>query len=214
MLTPASATDVVATIVDLPAALAARYIGFVGFLRQNGLHVTTADGADSMDIAERMGQFNAPLLRWSLRALLCSRAEEWRRFDELFDAYFSPPNRQKVVETNAGGAGQLDLEQGDGASGDRSEGAPLATAAGEEGEDGDGTTAQHGASSDASLAQADFRHLNEPAQLQEMDALMRRFAQRLRQIQIRRDRQARTGHRIDMARTIRHSIARGGVPLD
>ncbi len=45
-----------------------------------------------------MGQLDSEVLRWSLRALLCSRAEEWRRFDELFDAYFlSTPNRRKLV---------------------------------------------------------------------------------------------------------------------
>ena len=65
-------------------ALVTRYAGFAGWLRANDFRVTTSDIAASMEVAERMGQMDSQLLRWSLRAVLCSRAEEWRRFDDLF----------------------------------------------------------------------------------------------------------------------------------
>ena len=199
---------------ELPRMLAARYVGFVGFLRENGMQVASADGADALRVAEQSGQFDAPLLRWNLRALLCSRAEDWRRFDGLFDAYFLPPNRQKTVETHAGGAGQVDLADEAGGLRDSSDGTPLASSGGTDGDDTDGATAQHGASLDEALGQADFRHLHQPEELQALDALMRQFARRLRLLALRREQSASAGRRIDLARTIRRSIAHGGVPLD
>ncbi|HEV3423104.1 MAG TPA: VWA domain-containing protein [Paraburkholderia sp.] len=198
----------------LEAALVARYTGFAGWLRANDFHVTSRDVAASMEVAQRMGQLDGLLLRWSLRALLCSRAQEWRRFDELFDAYFLAPNRRKLVETRAAGAGRIGR---DGASGERdtSEGTPL----GLKGRGGDpaqvdGKTAEQGASAEASLAHADFRHLNQPDELFAIDDAIRRFAQRLQGIQMRRERRANSGRVIDMAWTIRRSVSRGGQPLD
>lgn len=207
-----SRNDSAAPSFALETALAARYTGFVGFLRENGLRVASADAADAMEAAQRMGQFSASLLRWSLRALLCSRAEDWRRFDELFDAYFLPPNRRALVETHGGGAGRMHFGTAGGAR-DSSEGTPVA-GAGRAAQDIEGKTTRHGASHDESLAHADFRHLHQPDQLRAMDALMQRFAQRLRHIELRRQVRANSGRRIDMARTIRRSVSRGGLPLD
>ena len=214
MLSTISRAEDTTQSFDLQAVLAARYIGFVGFLHENGLRVASSDAADSMEIAERMGQFSGSLLRWCLRALLCSRAEDWRRFDDLFDAFFLPPNSQAFVETHTGGIGQIDLKGVGESLRDSSEGAPIAGGAGFENGDADGSTAQHGASHDESLAHANLRHLNQPDELYAVDELMRRFAQRLRHIQLRKERQAISGRRIDMARTIRQSVSRGGLPLD
>ena len=119
---------------SLEDALVARYTGFAGWLRANDFHVTSSDVAASLEVAQRMGQLDSELLRWSLRALLCSRAEEWRRFDALFEAYFLAPNRRKLGESKAGGAGRI--ETGDTAGRrDASEGTPL-------GRDGPGAAAQ------------------------------------------------------------------------
>ncbi|WP_344763123.1 vWA domain-containing protein [Actimicrobium antarcticum] len=208
------ATEARVDYIDLEAALAARYVGFVGFLRENGLRVASVDGADAMNIADRMGQFSGPLLRWSLRALLCSRAEDWARFDGLFATYFLPPNRQALVETHAGGAGQLDLRDEAGGLRDSSEGNAVAGGAGNDSAEADGGAAQHGASGDEALARADFQHLNQPDEVRALDALIRRFAQRLRLIALRREQAANSGLRIDLARTIRRSVAHGGLPLD
>ncbi|VVD28637.1 vWA domain-containing protein [Paraburkholderia dioscoreae] len=200
---------------SLEEALVARYAGFAGWLRTNDFHVTSSDVAASMEIALRMGQLDSQVLRWSLRALLCSRAQEWRRFDELFDAYFLAPNRRKLVETRAGGAGRIERDNGAGLR-DGSEGMPLSLASGGDGAAAlpNGSTAGQGASLEASLGYADFRHLNQPDELFAIDAAIRRFAQRLQGIQLRRERRANAGRVIDMAWTVRRSVSRGGLPLD
>ncbi|MGA7778793.1 MAG: VWA domain-containing protein [Paraburkholderia sp.] len=199
---------------ELADAIMSRYVGFAGWLRDNGFHVTSSDMAAAMEIAHRTGQFDSLLLRWSLRACLCSRAEEWRRFDELFEAYFFAPNRHSLVETTAGGAGRL-TPRGESAARDRSEGMPLSLVGrGADTAQADGKTAEHGMSRETSLMHADFRHLNQPDELFAIDQAIRRFVHRLRGMQIRRERRASSGRSIDMARTIRLSVSHGGVPLE
>ncbi|HXZ07022.1 MAG TPA: VWA domain-containing protein, partial [Paraburkholderia sp.] len=198
----------------LEAALIARYTGFAAWLRANDFRVTSSDVAASMQVAERMGQLDSVLLRWSLRSLLCSRAEEWRRFDTLFDAYFARPNRRKFAESRAGGAGPIERNNA-GALPDKSEGNPLSLArSGGAPASTDGRAADEGATREASLAYADFRHLNQPDELVSIDEAIRRFARRLQGIQIRREQRASAGRVIDMAWTIRRSISSGGLPLD
>lgn len=217
MLTSINGTDDRAPPPSLEAALLARYTGFAGWLRANDFRVTSSDVAASMEIAERVGQLDSQLLRWSLRALLCSRAEEWRRFDELFDAYFLKPNRSKLGEARAGGAGRIEPDRTAGQR-DGSEGTPLSLAQHgdqfDQAAQPDGKAAQCGAAAEASLAHADFRHLNEADELFAIDAAIRRFAQRLRGIQMRREHRANAGRVIDMAWTVRRSVSRGGLPLD
>jgi uncharacterized protein with von Willebrand factor type A (vWA) domain len=204
-----------ASPADLADALVARYAGFAHWLRENEFGVTGADVAGSLEVAQRMGQLDRDVLRWSLRALLCSRAEEWRRFDDLFDAYFLAPNARKMVHTRAGGAGPLARDENpDDAGSDASEGAPHSLATGGDGAPGTGTTAAQGASSQASLAHADFRHLNDCTELFAIDAAILRFARRLRGIETRREQRANAGRTIDLRWTIRRSVSRGGLPVE
>lgn len=213
MLTAISCAGDRAPPHGLEAILESRYAGFAGWLRANGFSITTSEMAAAMEVAGRMGQLDSQLLRWSLRALLCSRAEEWRRFDTLFDTYFLRPNRQALVQSQASGAGRMERVRDAGLR-DDSEGTPLAP--GGRGDDVPemGGAAARGMSAEASLAHADFRHLNQPDAMFAIDEAMRRFARRLRGIPTRRERSAVSGRVIDMASTIRRSVSRGGLPLD
>jgi len=80
------------------------------------------------------------------------------------------------------------------------------------GED-DGGNARHGASREASLASTDFRELYHTGHLRDIEALMRRFAKRLKHLQLRREARNPQGRRLDMQTTIRQSVACGGTPL-
>ncbi|WP_322015400.1 vWA domain-containing protein [Paraburkholderia sp. J12] len=214
MLTGTASVAAQADAPDLAERLVARYAGFAGWLRANAFCVTSADVATSMEVARRMGQFDSDLLRWSLRALLCSRAEDWRRFDDLFDAYFMAPNRRELVETRAGGAGPLTRDEAGEGLPDASEGMPVSLAGRGAGAPGEGATADEGATEAASLAFADFRHLNDRTELFAIDAAIRRFAQRLRGIETRREQRASQGRAIDLRWTLRRSVSRGGLPVE
>ncbi len=79
------------TATDRPGPLLrTRLTGFAGFLRANGYGVGGGDAAEVLATASEVGFVDRDILRWSLKALLCGRSDEWRRFDALFDATSCP----------------------------------------------------------------------------------------------------------------------------
>jgi uncharacterized protein with von Willebrand factor type A (vWA) domain len=205
MLTP---TEVESQIA---ARLCARLTGFVSFLRANGFALGLDDAALLVAAAENVGIAQPAPLRWSAKALLCRRAADWPRFDELFDAWFLPPNTRRWVPSQAGGAGVLQRPPG-GAGGDTSEGiAAVGGSAG--GRQPEGSARQHGAAPEETLEQADFRHLHAPEEVRALEELMQRVARRLRRLALRRTR-AGAGPYIDVRATLRRSVGHGGEPIE
>jgi uncharacterized protein with von Willebrand factor type A (vWA) domain len=189
---------------DPAATLRARITGFNGFLRANGFGVGGGDAAIVLATTARVGILDRDVLRFSLKALLCSRAAEWRRFDKLFDAYFLPPNRkvfvQGATETPRQREPALGIHEKTGGRRVR------------ERED-DRRAARYTASRECGLAATDFRELTHADDVRDVEALMRRFARRLRRLRLRRETRALRGPRLDLRSTIRRSVERGGMPL-
>lgn len=179
-----------------------RLTGFAGFLRANGFAVGGGDCVEVLRTAERVGVLDARVLRWSLQALLCGRTAEWRRFDELFDAWFLPPNAWQ-----AAAPGSHRREH----SGTGAEGSTGALSA--RGAERDARRASYTASDREALGSTDFRALTRRADLLAIEALMRRFARRLKHVRLRREARARHGRRLDLPATIRRSVGSGGTPL-
>ena len=186
----------------LDARVAARLTGFPGFLRANGFVVGGGDAMQVLRTAQRVGVLDPDLLRWSLQALLCGRCDEWQRFDELFHAWFLPANRWQRPEVQDASPGTL---SGDGAQGSDSDD--------EATDHEDDIRTREGATREEVLTSADFRTLTERAHALDIEALMRRFARRLRRIRLRREARARHGRRLDLPATIRRSVASGGTPF-
>lgn len=191
------------TLSVLGARAANRLAGFPAFLRANGFAVGGGDAVQVLRTAECVGVLDAQVLRLSLQALLCSRADEWRRFGDLFDAWFLPANRWQRPEQRDVVAGGL--ESGYGRA--RPHEDVLASC-------DDSVSPRDTASWQESLHSADFRSLAEREHLAGIEALMRRLARQLRYIRMRREASARRGRRIDLPRTIRRSVASGGTPLE
>ena len=196
--------------IDPGAALRARLTGFAGFLHANGYGIGGADSVRVLETSVQTGILDQDILRWSLKALLCGRGDEWRRFDALFDAYFLPPNKKIFAESNVvtGGA-----REPAGGAGEGSESEPAAGAGHGVAGDTDSGAARHGASREESLASTDFRALNQAEHAREIEALMRRFARRLKHLYLRREARFHHGRRLDLQGTIRRSVASGGTPL-
>lgn len=193
------------------AVLATRIAGFVGTLRENGFQIGIQEQADAQRLAERVGLLERQPLRWGWRSLLCTGAGDWARFDELFDSYWLPPNRQALVASSSS-AGPL-LRTG--------EVGPAAGRAGpvlqrDQAEDDAGlpghAAAHAGASTAPSAEEADFRSLIDRTETHAIEAAIRRFARRLKRLRTRREQAAARGARIDLRRTLRLSTATGGTP--
>ncbi len=203
-------TDEAAFAVELTATVRTRLTGFAGFLRANGFGVGGTDAVSVLDAGAKKGILDPQVLRWSLKALLCGRGDEWRRFDRLFDAYFLPPNRSLFAQSASAAGGASDAADAGRAGAERDvspgTGHPVA------GEVDEGSL-RHGASREESLAATDFRELNQAEQAYEIEALMRRFAKRMRPLLLRRETTHHHGRRLDLQATIRRSVASGGTPI-
>lgn len=187
-----------------------RLAAFPAFLHANGFALGAGDGVEALQVAAQVGVLEAQPLRWSLKTLLCGRADEWRRFDDLFDAWFLPANRwqrpvQREVEGEArfgqGAAAGLEPQAQDGADD-------------EEGVRRDTHRPREAASRQDALHSADFRTLTEREHLLDIEAAMRRFASELRPWQQRREAPARQGRRLHLGATLRGSVSSGGWPFD
>ncbi len=192
------------------AALHARLAGFAGFLRVNGFGTGGDDAAGVVETAARIGVFDRDILRWSLKTLLCQRGEEWRRFDALFDAYFLPPNRSAFVRNREARAA---TPHGAGTNADADRELHAASGAERARAEDDGPAERHGASREESLASTDFRDLHRSEELRRIEALMRRFARRMKHLRLRREARFHRGRRLDLQGTIRRSVGSGGTPL-
>jgi uncharacterized protein with von Willebrand factor type A (vWA) domain len=184
--------------LEVPAA---RLSGFPAFLRANGFDVGGGDAVQVLKTAQQVGVLDRDILRWSLQALLCGRADEWQRFDELFDAWFLPANRWQHPERRD--------KEGIAPSGKQQEGASEDETAGV----ADSERPRIAASREEVLSSADFRALTEREHALDIEALMRRFARQLKHIRLRREARARRGRRLDLPATIRRSVASGGTPF-
>jgi uncharacterized protein with von Willebrand factor type A (vWA) domain len=176
-----------------------RLARFPSFLRANGFGVGAGDAVQVLRTARQVGVLDARVLRWSLKALLCGRCDEWRRFDELFDAWFLPANRWAAPQRRSVEAG---MQSG-------------ATRAGVNGQGADPRDAlkpRDAASRAESLSSTDFRDLAREHAL-DIDALMRQLARRLKQVRLRRQARAHQKKRLALQATIRRSVEAGGTPI-
>jgi uncharacterized protein with von Willebrand factor type A (vWA) domain len=201
------------TVLAQPASpWVTRLVDFVRQARHNGFRLGIQEEIEALSIAERVNISNQQRLRWGLRSLMCCDREDWQRFDELFDRYWLPSNRQSMTESpNRGridrGAGLARLASGD------------AERTADQAEDGndpeahDGGT-REGASHRELNERSDFRQLQDEGQMQEMERLVERLARRIRRRLTRRQKVKRLGQRIHLRRTIRASLRYGGTPLD
>lgn len=183
----------------LEARAGDRLAGFPAFLHANGFAVGAADAVQVLRTARDVGVLEPRLLRWSLKALLCGRCDEWRRFDDLFDAWFLPANRWAAPQQRSVEAG---VQQG-----------AARTGAGDAARDaGDPLLPRDLASRAEALSSTDFRDLAREHTL-DIEALMRRFARRLKHLRLRRQARAHQHRRLALQATIRRSVESGGTPI-
>lgn len=192
--------------------VAANLIGLCQSLRARGWPVGIEEQHDVLRTAEAVGIHDRRALAAALRPLLCGTPEQWREFDELFQRYWFP--RRGVRTRSQGPGGGLQPAPGAG-GGEHS--SPDRPRRGEGSADADaepGSAAQHGASARRALGHTDFRHLHDPDENAALEALMERLARRWQRRLRRRWRIAGQRGRLDIRRTLRHSLGQGGIPVD
>jgi uncharacterized protein with von Willebrand factor type A (vWA) domain len=207
-----SARDI-ATREAVGDSLVARIAEFVRLARDNGFQAGIGETLDAMKVAEHCGTLESQRLRWGLRALLCGNAEEWRRYDQLYNAYWHSRPEQRSSRVKATPGAQLAGK--DGQRQTNNLGAPAETDQAQAGDDSDAGAGgtRSGASAQESLARSDFRFLAASDEMEKMEQLIQRLARRMRRTLRRRWRLAAEGRRLHLRHTLRRSLRYGGTPL-
>ena len=81
--------EALGTMVDNAAALVeARVVRFARLLHDNAFAVGVAETADAVQALGAIAVTDIRQVRNTLRTLFASSMSEWRRFDEIFDAFW------------------------------------------------------------------------------------------------------------------------------
>jgi uncharacterized protein len=191
-----------------PDRSAASIIEFCRFARDHGLSIGVQQTLDAVEVAKMTGVAYLEELAFALRAVLTSSKEEWDRFNELFGIFWNAAQhatelpsedgqeaRFRTHRLQASSRALLALSAGGASSADR------------EGKDVSGASAQQ------RLQKVDLSDVPDEdlAALEQISSrLFRKMSLRLS----RRRHIKNLADRLDMRRTIRHSISRGGDPID
>jgi uncharacterized protein with von Willebrand factor type A (vWA) domain len=201
--------------------LADRMAGFMAHLRMNGLSVGVRETGDALAALSEVEACDILEAREALSVLLTGDADSWRKFDELFDAYWFNAGKQRQGVANSthvkvqsarplmwqehfedASAGQEDSAGEDALTPDTGDGEA-------EGQDG-----RLMATKTDNLTRRDLRELMDEDSLREAEAAATRLARAMRDRRSRRRKQALRGRELDMRRIQRASLARGGEPLE
>lgn len=197
---------------------AERVTGFIAHLRGNGFVLGPQETALALSVLEEVDATDVFQVRLALRAILVPDATRWRRFDDLFDAYWFNAGRQRATEVNAAHVKvqsqrpmlwQDHFDEGpEGPEGD----APQQADPEGEGE-AEGTEGRLIATRQDNLSKRDLRDLFREEDLREAEQAAQRLGAALRDRRSRRRKQALRGNALDLRRILRSSLATGGDPL-
>lgn len=188
--------------------------GFIRALRNNGFVVGVQEFLQVTELTSHMDWTNPALVRETWRTVLCSRLADWERYNDLFDAYWHQRGVRRKARVNGmsqrTSKGKTANDQGASAGQWKVDHVELG------GDENLAVKSDHqseGASRSESLSAMDMRHVYDPQQLEQAYLLAERLAKKMHHRLSRRDRSARRGHKLDLRKVIRSSIAHGGTPL-
>ncbi len=194
---------------------AARVVGFISHLRENGLRLGVAEAELAMAALSEVDAIRPEDSRRALRAVCTGCKEESERFDDLFDGYWMDMGRvkQKVVPSQTSTIND-DVHSSRDASGEDAGASGSATAPdGDEGEAESDGIGKLIATEQRNLARKDLRDLVRPEEIAQAEDVARRIGAALRDKRSRRRIAARKGDKLHFRKTIRRSLSSGGEPL-
>ncbi len=200
-------------------ALTSRVAGFVAHLRLNDFAVGPAESGAALALLGDIDGCDPRQVRLALKSLLAGRKGEWERFDDLFEAYWEGRGRvrrrtaarsRRARPSSPPGPWRSHLLPPPPGSGERAE--PPGAGAGN-GDEIRGT-GRIVASRRSTLTRTDLRHVADPAELAAAERLAADLARAMRHRLSRRYRNAHRAPRLDLRRTVRRNLGRGGEPID
>src|SRR5215472_10050127 len=186
--------------------LVSRIVEFCRFCRARGLSAGVKESVDALEAARAVGVRDRDILKSALRSVLCSNKDEWEQFDDFFEAYWgsspgsaiSPRKRPPADQRLLRGFGAITTLIGKSTARDTED---------------DGGKAVLGATALERLRRTDFSQASQD----DLPQLERVAIRLLRQMSLRLSRRfksMREGRQVDLRRTIRRNISRGGDLID
>ncbi len=181
-------------------------VEFCRFARANGLLAGVKESLGALEAAKTAGIADREILKTALRAMLCSSKADWDLFEELFESFWTSAKRpsQQLREKRRASTNELPSQEKAGLMLPADSNAPIS-------EDHPGKVVL-GATAHERLKQADFSEIAH-SDLPDLERLALRL---LRQMSLRLSRRrkiSRLHDKVDLRRTIRLSISRGGDPI-
>jgi uncharacterized protein len=185
-------------------------VEFCRFVRENGVSAGTRETIDCLEAAGAVVGADRNTFKFAWRAILCSSEDEWVLFDDLFTAFWGEsdprpgtqsrrPNRKRLASPGRDGKAAAETASGYG------NGSAM---------EGEGEQKTHsGASAVERLKKVDFSQMTQ-ADLKELEQLATRLLRRMSYKVARRLRARKCRETIDLRRTIRQSVSRGGEFID
>jgi len=196
---------------DIQAEVVAEIVRFCRFARENGIAAGVPGTVGALEAARAIEDSNRDSLKLALKSGLCASNDEWDAFDRLFEDFWSEDSSastRRVEDDRRKRRPQPDRQELQ----SKSKVLSLPGGISNEAAEDDGKTIS-GASVRERLAKADFSEVPRGDQ-----AELERIAQRLfRQMSTRLSRRLKISElqdQLDLRRTIRRSITRGGEPID
>ncbi|MCB1334461.1 MAG: VWA domain-containing protein [Roseivivax sp.] len=203
--------------------LADRVAGFIAHLRMNGWVLGPAETAATLSAMAAVDATEPGQVRMALRALLAADADSWKQFEPLFDAYWFNTGAIRHSEAKAHVRTQsarpliwqkhLNDHKGPDGGAEESAAPETPDTRGDD-DSAEGTEGRLIATQTQALTRRDLRELMDDETLRAAEQAAVRLARAIRDRRSRRQRQATKGPRLDLRRTLRASVARGGEPLD
>jgi len=193
-----------------------RLIDFVDALRVAGLRPSVSETLDAAAAVAAVGVERSSL-RESLSAELVKDQADRPVYDEIFDRYFAFPAESLAKKNKKRAAGGQGGRSGEGDGQGRKEVARGAVPGERRGEDRAGEDeaerqAMRRLAERKALASIPFRDMD-PLDVEKLDDLAAELSRRFRLRFARRVRRANRG-RLDVRRTVRRALSRGGVPIE
>lgn len=196
-----------------------RVSGFMAHLRRNGFTVGPGETELVLSWLAANDVLDSTTARLGLKTMLSGDRAHWEHFDDLFDAYWFDRGL-RVVErapgktTNRGERRRPDIWDSVLPPEAGAEAKALVAHTAGDGDDGPGGTGRLLASRREALARTDLRQLVTPEEVAEAERIAERLARAIRYRLSRRRTPARHGDSIDLRRTIRRNLPRGGEPIE
>ena len=195
----------------------ARMAGFLAHLRAHGLRLGVAETTTALQALTTIDATDPTQACCALKTVCCSNADDWARFDTLFDSYWRNDGRvrQKVIASERDTAPKHARSSRE-AQAVSSDSKGSRNSPGTSDQNGDSHLVGDGkliASTFRNLMKKDLRELVSPEDIRAAETVARRLAQAFADRRSRRRKQARKGSQIDLRRVMRHSLATGGEPI-